>query len=164
MPGIAGFRVPGSYCSYYKASSSPQIASSLVYSSLLDISACFDQVLGGSDTHSQVPGGSDTHSQASSFPQFALHLDYPFLLDISAYLAWVLSTASIKPADAQPLLRQGSAGSKPLTRLQPDRNPTARNPTPGDVGYPVPGLSGTGVSGSRVGLAPRPPDLTRAKH
>ncbi|KAJ3816903.1 hypothetical protein F5880DRAFT_1512232, partial [Lentinula raphanica] len=68
------------------------------------------------------------------------------------------------PADAQPLLRQGSAGSKPLTRLQPDCNPTARNPTPGVVGYPVPGLSGTGVSGSRVGLAPRPPDPTRAKH
>ncbi|KAJ3767808.1 hypothetical protein FB446DRAFT_848861 [Lentinula raphanica] len=55
-----------------RALSSPQIASSLVYSFLLNISAFFDQVLGGRDTHSQgfiitsiriKLGGSDTHSQ-----------------------------------------------------------------------------------------------------
>ncbi|KAJ3965590.1 hypothetical protein EV361DRAFT_954868 [Lentinula raphanica] len=43
-------------------------------------------------------------------------------------------------------------------------HPTSKNPAPGDVGYPVPGVSGTGVAGSRVGLAPGAPDPTRAKH
>ncbi|KAJ3963452.1 hypothetical protein EV361DRAFT_957024 [Lentinula raphanica] len=43
---------------------------------------------------------------------------------------------------------------KPHTQ-QPDSNPTARNPTPGEVRYPVPGLSGPGLAGSRIGFAYR---------